>query len=73
MWWNRRFPETVPVIFIGLLRLKKRSTEKTNTVGKIAKRGSYLAQLRHAIVFIVFLFRVVMQFYFDVYYVFYTK
>ena len=28
LWWNLRFPATAPVIFIGLLRLKKRSTEK---------------------------------------------
>ena len=28
MWWNIGFPAIAPVIFIGLLRLKKRSTEK---------------------------------------------
>ena len=36
--WNLGFPATAPVIFIGLLRLKKWSTEKKNTAGKIAKR-----------------------------------
>ena len=28
MWWNLGLPATAPVIFTGLLRLKKRSTEK---------------------------------------------
>ena len=28
MWWNLGFPATAPVIFIGLLHLKKRSTKK---------------------------------------------
>ena len=28
MWLNIEFPTVAPVIFIGLLRLKKRSTEK---------------------------------------------
>ena len=38
MRWNVGFPETAPVIFIGLLRLKKRSTEKKNTAEKITNR-----------------------------------
>ena len=37
MWCNLGFPETTPVIFIGLLRLKKEVNQRENTVGKIAK------------------------------------
>ena len=36
--WNLGFPANAVVIFIGLLRLKKWSTEKKSTAGKIAKR-----------------------------------
>lgn len=36
MLWNQGFPATPPVIFIGLLHLKKRSKEKKTRGEKIA-------------------------------------
>ena len=37
MCWNLRFPATAPVIPIGLLRLKKRSTEKKTPWERLPK------------------------------------
>ena len=39
MWWNLGFPATAFVIFIGLLRPKKRSTEKKTQRERLQKPG----------------------------------
>ena len=40
MWWNLGFPAIAPVTFIGLLCLKKRSTEKKKHRGKRLPKGN---------------------------------
>ena len=42
MWWNLGFQATAPVIFIGLLNLKKRSTEKKTPWETLPKGKSLL-------------------------------
>ena len=41
MLWNLGFQATAPVIFIGLLNLKKEVNRKENTLGNIAKRQKF--------------------------------
>ena len=49
MWWNLGFPATAFVIFIGLLRPKKRSTEKETQRERLQKAGRFesLRMLRY--------------------------
>ena len=42
MWWNLGFQATAPEIFIGLLNLKKRSTEKKTPWETLPKGKSLL-------------------------------
>ena len=45
MWWNLGLPATAPVIFTGLPRLKKRSTEKKTSWERLPK-GDRSRQIR---------------------------
>ena len=45
MWWKLRFPETAPLIFIGPLRLEKRSIKKKTLRGRLPK-GDRFESLR---------------------------
>ena len=55
MWRNRGFPATALVIFIGLLRLKKRSTEKKTPRERLLKgdRSRQIRKFTHAQIYIL--------------------
>ena len=55
MWRNRGFPATALVIFIGLLRLKKRSTEKKTPRERLLKgdRSRQIRKFTHVQIYIL--------------------